>query len=44
MVSGGYQNFEILLIDYGSQKKETFAFYDSLKTNEKIHYLAGKPP
>lgn len=34
-----YQNYEIVIIENGSKKKETFKYYDSLSHNPKIKIL-----
>jgi len=34
-----YKNFEVMIIDTGSTKKETIKYYQSIKTNPKIRFL-----
>jgi len=34
-----YENYEIIIIDTGSKEKDTFDFYEILKTNPRIRFL-----
>lgn len=34
-----YKNFEIILVENNSKKKETFEFYDTLESNDKIRVI-----
>ena len=36
LYSGNYKNIEIIICENNSTEKETFEYYDSLRTNEKI--------
>ncbi len=39
-----WSNYEIIIIENNSEKEETFAFYETLKTNDKIRILQWNNP
>ncbi len=44
LIRSTYLNYKVIIIDNGSIEKETFAYYDTLKSNDRIQILTYDKP